>query len=148
MSQSQDPPETTEGNSGLQVGEKWGVALPGSPHSGHDGFHGPAGFIHSCCCSRVSGVRDSPVGVAQAAGHNPAGPASFGGLDLTGIVIADQVYPAARVCLKVYAEVSWGWQKGEAQDFRPTELGRADRNTTALCGRPWAGGWKAAFRTA
>ena len=26
-SQSQDPPETTEGNSGLQVDEKWRVAL-------------------------------------------------------------------------------------------------------------------------
>lgn len=59
-SQSQDPPESTEGNSGLQVGEKWGVALPGSPHSGHDGFHGLAGLIYSCC-SRVSGVRDSPT---------------------------------------------------------------------------------------
>lgn len=91
---------------------------------------------------------NSPVGVAQAAGHDPAGPASFGSLDLPGIVRADQVYPAARVCLKVCAEVSWGWQKGEAQDFRPTELGCADRNTTALCGRPGAGGWKPAFRAA
>lgn len=71
------------------------------------------------------------MGVALAAGHDPAGPASFGGLDLPGIVRADQVHPAARVCLKVCAEVSWGWQKGEAQDFRPTELGCADRNTTA-----------------
>lgn len=29
-----------------------------------------------------------------------------------------------------------GRREGEAQDFRPTELGCADRNTTAL----WAGG--------
>lgn len=43
-SQYQDPPETTEGNSGLQIDEKWGVALPGSPRSGHDGSHGPAGL--------------------------------------------------------------------------------------------------------
>lgn len=33
-----------------------------------------------------------------------------------------------------------GRREGEAQDFRPTELGCADRNTTALCGRLWAGG--------
>lgn len=53
---------------------------------------------------------------------------------------ADQVHPAARVCLKVCALVSWGWQKGG-------ERPRIQANGAGLCRQKHSSSvWKAVGR--
>lgn len=66
----------------------------------------------------LQGEWGESLAAAQPRGSGPccrSEPSKAGFLWLPGytwMVRADQPHPAARVCLKVCVEVSWGWHKG------------------------------------